>query len=135
MGYIVKFFGALLGNKMIAVGAIVGIILSLAAISYIMRENIKNLNEELADIKMDVALKEAQLRMKEADLEAVASKLDLQNEKIRAMGAQNERLREERPKIRAEIEAKYKKLTPPSKESGCEKKLKFYEDIFKELGR
>ena len=51
------------------------------------------------------------------------------------MALQNEKLKAAEPIIKKEIEKRYKRIGMPTKDAKCEKKLKFYEEIFREMGR
>ena len=51
------------------------------------------------------------------------------------MALANENLKAREPQIKKEIETRYKPINVPIRDAKCEKKLKFYEEIFRELGR
>lgn len=51
------------------------------------------------------------------------------------MALANENLKAREPIIEKEIQTRYETIEVPIKDDKCEKKLKFYEKIFRELGR
>ena len=102
--------------------------LALAGLNHGLKGKIEQLNKDLVFAK-------TQELISTSNLQACNAKIDLQNEKFKEIALQNEKLKAAEPIIKKEIEKRYKRIGTPTKDAKCEKKLKFYEKIFKELGK
>jgi len=110
------------------IGALIVAILGLLALNHSHGAKIEDLRNELAAAT-------AQGQIYAANLSECNARIDLQNAKFEEISLQNEKLKNAEPIIKKEIETKYEKIEVPTKDGRCESKLKFYEKIFKELGR
>ena len=102
--------------------------LALAGWNHSLKSKIEQLNKDLVFAK-------TQELISSSNLDACNAKIDLQNERVKEIVLQNEKLKAAEPIIKKEIEKRYKRLGAPTKDAKCEEKLKAYENIFKELGR
>ena len=89
----------------------------------------------IEDLRNELAAATAQGQVYAANLSECNARIDLQNAQIKAMALANENLKAAEPIIKKEIETRYKPINVPIRDAKCEKKLKFYEEIFRELGR
>ena len=89
----------------------------------------------IEDLRNELAAATAQGQVYAANLSECNTRIDLQNAQIKAMALANENLKAREPQIKKEIETRYETINVPIRDAKCEKKLKFYEEIFKELGR
>ena len=110
------------------IGALILACLALAGWNHSLKGKIEQLNKDLVFAK-------TQELISSSNLQACNAKIDLQNAKFEEISLQNEKLKNAEPIIKKEIETKYEKIEVPTKDGRCESKLKFYEKIFKELGR
>ncbi|WP_297921057.1 hypothetical protein [uncultured Campylobacter sp.] len=110
------------------IGLLIVAILGLLALNHSRAGTIEDLRKELA-----AAVAQGQIYA--ANLSECNAKIDLQNERVKEMALQNEKLKAAEPIIKKEIEKRYKRIGAPTKDAKCEKKLKFYEEIFREMGR
>ena len=110
------------------IGALIVAILGLLALNHSRAGTIEDLRNELAAAT-------AQGQIYAANLSECNARIDLQNERVKEIALQNEKLKAAVPIIKKEIEKRYKRLGVPTKDAKCEEKLKAYENIFKELGR
>lgn len=102
--------------------------LALAGWNHSLKGKIEQLNKDLVFAK-------TQELISSSNLQACNARIDLQNAQIKAMALANENLKAREPIIEKEIQTRYEKIEVPIKDAKCEKKLKFYEKIFRELGR
>ena len=51
------------------------------------------------------------------------------------MALDMKQIRQSQAGLRKELQAKYESMEPPPKDSGCEKKLGYYERLFRGLGK
>ena len=102
--------------------------LALAGLNHSLKNKIEQLNKDLVFAK-------TQELISSSNLDACNAKIDLQNEKFEEIALQNEKLKNAGPIIKKEIETRYKPINVPIRDAKCEKKLKFYEEIFREMGR
>lgn len=102
--------------------------LALAGWNHSLKSKIEQLNKDLVFAK-------TQELISSSNLQACNAKIDLQNAKFEEIALQNERLKNAEPIIKKEIETRYKPINVPIRDAKCEKKLKFYEEIFREMGR
>lgn len=110
------------------IGALILACLALAGWNHSLKGKIEQLNKDLVFAK-------TQELISSSNLDACNAKIDLQNERVKEIALQNEKLKAAEPIIKKEIEKRYKRLGVPTKDAKCEEKLKAYENIFKELGR
>ena len=111
----------LIANKLwlIVIGALAGVILGLGV------------KDKLEKAEMQLALKEAAIQVSAANLGECNTRIDFQNEKIKALSVKP-------PDVVATQErvvTKFKKIEVPVKDAECEKKLKFYEELINEAGK
>lgn len=125
------------GNKMwiIIISALVGVAIGLFILVKTQDSRIDSLIKETAELQGDIKNEKTKHEISKADLQACKSKIDLQNAEIKQISIDNERLKNIEPKIKKEVEVRYKTIKVPTKDSKCEAKLSYYENLFKELGR
>ena len=110
------------------IGALILACLALAGWNHSLKNTIEQLNKDLVFAK-------TQELISSSNLDACNAKIDLQNERVKEIALQNEKLKAAEPIIKKEVQTRYEKIEVPIKDSKCESKLKFYERIFKELSR
>lgn len=110
------------------IGALIAVILGLLGINHSRAAKIEELRNELAAAT-------AQGQIYAANLSECNARIDLQNAQIKAMALANENLKAREPIIEKEIQTRYETIEVPVKDDKCEKKLKFYQKVFKELAR
>ena len=118
-------------NLKIYLGIIAALLLACLALAG-WNHSLKNTIEQL---NKDIVLAKTQELISSSNLDACNAKIDLQNERVKEIALQNEKLKAAEPIIKKKVETKYEKIEVPIKDSKCESKLKFYERIFKELSR
>ena len=87
--------------------------------------------DKLEKEQTKLALKEAESQIYAANLSECNTRIDFQNEKIKALTVKP-------PDVVATQErvvTKFKKIEVPVKDAQCEKKLKFYEELINEVGK
>ena len=94
-----------------------------------------NLKGKIEQLNKDLVFAKTQEIISSSNLQACNAKIDLQNERVKEIALQNEKLKAAEPIIKKEIEKRYKRIGAPTKDAKCEEKLKTYENIFKELSR
>lgn len=87
--------------------------------------------DKLEKAEMQLALKEAALQVSAANLGECNTRIDFQNEKIKALSVKPPDI----VKTQERIVTKFKKIEAPVKDAQCEKKLKFYEELINEAGK
>ena len=95
----------------------------------------QNVKDKLKKEQTKLALKEAESQIYAANLSECNSKISAQNEAIKSMALDMKQIRQSQAGLRKEIQAKYESMEPPPKDSGCEKKLGYYERLFRGLGK
>ena len=110
------------------IGALIAVILGLLGINHSRAAKIEELRNELAAAT-------AQGQIYAANLRECNARIDPQNTQIKAMALANENLKAREPIIEKEIQTRYETIEVPVKDDKCEKKLKFYQKVFKELAR
>lgn len=123
----------LIANKLwlIVIGALAGIMLGLGIEIWKLRDDIKEAKAGLDQAQKELAIKEANLQISAANLSECNTRIDFQNEKIKALTVKP-------PDVVATQErvvTKFKKIEVPVKDAQCEKKLKFYEELINEAGK
>lgn len=110
------------------IGALILACLALVGWNHSLKGEIEQLNKNLVFAK-------TQELISTSNLQACNAKIDLQNAQIKAMALANENLKAREPIIEKEIQTRYETIEVPIKDDKCEKKLKFYQKVFKELAR
>lgn len=123
----------LIANKLwlIVIGALAGVMLGLGIEIWKLRGDIKEAKAGLAQAQKELAIKEAAIQVSAANLSECNTRIDFQNEKIKALTVKP-------PDVVATQErvvTKFKKIEVPVKDAQCEKKLKFYEELINEAGK
>ena len=95
----------------------------------------QNAKDKLEKEQTKLALKEAESQIYAANLSECNSKISAQNEAIKSMALDMKQIRQSQAGLRKELQAKYESMEPPPKDSGCEKKLGYYERLFRGLGK
>ena len=91
--------------------------------------------DKLEKEQTKLALKEVESQIYAANLSECNSKISAQNEAIKSMALDMKQIRQSQAGLRKELQAKYESMEPPPKDSGCEKKLGYYERLFRGLGK
>lgn len=91
--------------------------------------------DKLEKEQTKLALKEAESQIYAANLSECNTKISAQNEAIKSMALDMKQIRQSQAGLRKELQAKYESMEPPPKDSGCEKKLGYYERLFRGLGK
>jgi len=123
----------LIANKLwlIVIGALAGVMLGLGVEIWKLKGDIKEAKAGLETAQKELAIKEANLQISAANLSECNTRIDFQNEKIKALTVKP-------PDVVATQErvvTKFKKIEVPIKDAQCEKKLKFYEELINEAGK
>lgn len=123
----------LIANKLwlIVIGALAGVMLGLGLEIWKLRGDIKEAKAELAQAQKELAIKEAALQISAANLSECNTRIDFQNEKIKALTIKPPDV----VKTQERVVTKFKKIEIPVKDAQCEKKLKFYEELINEAGK
>ena len=91
----------------------------------------QDVKDELKKTEKELALKEAESQIYAANLSECNLRIDLQNEKIKALSVKPPDV----VKTQERIVTKFQKIEVPVKDAQCEKKLKFYEELINEAGK
>lgn len=123
----------LIANKLwlIVIGALAGVMLGLGVEIWKLRSDVKDAKAGLDQAQKELAIKEAAIQVSAANLSECNTRIDFQNEKIKALTVKP-------PDVVATQErvvTKFKKIEVPVKDAQCEKKLKFYEELINEAGK
>lgn len=123
----------LIANKLwlIVIGALAGVMLGLRIEIWKLRGDVKEAKAELAEAQKELAIKEANLQISAANLSECNTRIDFQNEKIKALAVKPPDV----VKMQERVVTKFKKIEIPVKDAQCEKKLKFYEELINEAGK
>ena len=123
----------LIANKLwlIVIGALAGVMLGLGVEIWKLRGDVKEAKAELAQAQKELAIKEANLQISAANLSECNTRVDFQNEKIKALTIKPPDV----VKTQERVVTKFKKIEVPVKDAQCEKKLKFYEELINEAGK
>ena len=123
----------LIANKLwlIVIGALAGVMLGLGIEIWKLRGDVKEAKAELAQAQKELAIKEANLQISAANLSECNTRIDFQNEKIKALTVKPPDV----VKTQERVVTKFKKIEVPVKDAQCEKKLKFYEELINEAGK
>lgn len=123
----------LIANKLwlIVIGALAGVMLGLGIEIWKLRDDIKDAKAGLETAQKELAIKEANLQISAANLSECNTRIDFQNEKIKALAVKPPDV----VKTQERVVTKFKKIEVPVKDAQCEKKLKFYEELINEAGK
>ena len=123
----------LIANKLwlIVIGALAGVMLGLGVEIWKLKGDIKEAKAGLAQAQKELAIKEANLQISAANLSECNTRIDFQNEKIKALTIKPPDV----VKTQERVVTKFKKIEIPVKDAQCEKKLKFYEELINEAGK
>lgn len=123
----------LIANKLwlIVIGALAGIMLGLGVEIWKLKDDIKEAKAGLDQAQKELAVKEAALQISAANLSECNTRIDFQNEKIKALTVKPPDV----VKTQERVVTKFKKIEVPVKDAQCEKKLKFYEELINEAGK
>ena len=87
--------------------------------------------DKLEKAEMQLALKEAALQVSAANLGECNTRIDFQNEKIKALSVKPTDVAETKERV----VTKFKKIEVPVKDAECERKLRYYEELINEAGK
>ena len=123
----------LIANKLwlIVIGALAGVMLGLGIEIWKLRDDIKEAKAGLAQAQKELAIKEAAIQVSAANLSECNTRIDFQNEKIKALTVKPPDV----VKTQERVVTKFKKIEVPVKDAQCEKKLRFYEELINEAGK
>ena len=117
---------------LVSVGVVIVIALGGAGLEiWKLRGDVKEAKAELAQAQKELAIKEAALQVSAANLGECNTRIDFQNEKIKALAVKPPDV----VKTQERVVTKFKKIEVPIKDAQCEKKLKFYEELINEAGK
>ena len=136
MGFLnIKFLASLGVTLLIALGGAGIEIWRLNGALNSAKAETQDAKDKLEKEKTKLALKEAESQIYAANLSECNSKISAQNEAIESIALDMKKIRQSQAGLRKEIQAKYESMEPPPKDSGCEKKLGYYERLFRGLGK
>ena len=87
--------------------------------------------DKLEKAEMQLALKEAAIQVSAANLGECNTRIDFQNEKIKALSVKPPDVAETKERI----VTKFQKIEVPIKDAECERKLRYYEELINEAGK
>lgn len=131
----VKFLLSIGGALLIALGGAGIEIWRLNGALSSAKAETQDVKDELKKTEKELALKEAESQIYAANLSECNSKISAQNQAIESIALDMKKIRQGQAGLRKEIQAKYESMEPPPKDSGCEKKLGYYERLFRGLGK
>ena len=131
----VKFLLSLGGALLIALGGAGLEIWRLNGALSSAKAETNDIKDKLEKEQTKLALKEAESQIYAANLNECNSKISAQNEAIESIALDMKKIRQSQAGLRKELQAKYESMEPPPKDSGCEKKLGYYERLFRGLGK
>lgn len=123
----------LIANKLwlIVIGALAGVMLGLGVEIWKLKDDVKEAKAGLDQAQKELAIKEANLQISAANLSECNTRIDFQNEKIKALTIKPPDV----VKTQERVVTKFQKIEVPIKDAQCEKKLKFYEELINEAGK
>ena len=127
----VKFLLSIGGALLIALGGAGLEIWRLNGAVSSAKAEAQDLKDKLEKEQTKLALKEAALQVSAANLGECNTRIDFQNEKIKALSVKPPDV----VKTQERIVTKFQKIEVPVKDAQCEKKLKFYEELINEAGK
>ena len=87
--------------------------------------------DKLEKAEMQLALKEAAIQVSAANLGECNTRIDFQNEKIKALSVKPTDVAE----TKEHVVTKFQKIEVPVKDAECERKLRYYEELINEAGK
>lgn len=87
--------------------------------------------DKLEKEQTKLALKEAALQVSAANLGECNTRIDFQNEKIKALSVKPSDV----VKTQERVVTKFQKIEVPIKDAECERKLRYYEELINEAGK
>nr|DAK56838.1 MAG TPA: hypothetical protein [Caudoviricetes sp.] len=127
----VKFLLSLGGALLIALGGAGIEIWRLNGALSSAKAETQDAKDKLEKEQTKLALKEAESQIYAANLGECNTRIDLQNEKIKALSVKPPDV----VKTQERVVTKFQKIEVPVKDAQCEKKLKFYEELINEAGK
>lgn len=123
----------LIGNKiwLVIIAGLLGVLASFGIEIYKLKSDIEQAKTELKETNTKLTIKEASLQISVSNLNECNSKIDLQNEKIKNMQIKPPDEKE----VKERVITRFQEIKVPIKDTKCEQKLAYYEDLFQELGR
>ena len=123
----------LIANKLwlVVIGGLAGVMLGLGVEIWKLKGDIKDAKTGLETAQKELAMKEAALQVSAANLGECNTRIDFQNEKIKALTVKPPDI----VKTQERVVTKFQKIEVPIKDAQCEKKLKFYEELINEAGK
>lgn len=91
----------------------------------------QDVKDKLEKAEMQLALKEAAIQVSAANLGECNTRIDFQNEKIKALSVKPPDVAETKERV----VTKFKKIEVPIKDAQCERKLRYYEELINEAGK
>ena len=127
----VKFLLSLGGALLIALGGAGLEIWRLNGALNSAKAETQDTKDKLEKAEMQLALKEAALQVSAANLGECNTRIDFQNEKIKALSVKPPDI----VKTQERIVTKFQKIEVPIKDAECERKLRYYEELINEAGK
>ena len=127
----VKFLLSIGGALLIALGGAGIEIWRLNGAVSSAKAETQDAKDKLEKEQTKLALKEAALQVSAVNLGECNTRIDFQNEKIKALSVKPPDI----VKTQERIVTKFQKIEVPIKDAQCEKKLKFYEELINEAGK
>ncbi len=127
----VKFLLSLGGALLIALGGAGLEIWRLNGAVSSAKAETNDIKDKLEKEQTKLALKEAESQIYAANLGECNTRIDFQNEKIKALTVKPPDV----VKTQERVVTKFQKIEVPIKDAQCEKKLKFYEELINEAGK
>ena len=127
----VKFLLSLGGALLIALGGAGLEIWRLNGAVSSAKAETNDIKDKLEKEQTKLALKEAESQIYAANLGECNTRIDFQNEKIKALTVKPPDV----VKTQERVVTKFQKIEEPIKDAQCEKKLKFYEELINEAGK
>ena len=123
----------LIANKLwlIVIGALAGVMLGLGIEIWKLRDDIKDAKAGLDQAQKELAIKEAAIQVSAANLSECNTRIDFQNEKIKALTIKPPDV----VKTQERVVTKFQKIEVPIKDAECERKLRYYEELINEAGK
>lgn len=91
----------------------------------------QDVKDKLEKAEMQLALKEAAIQVSAANLSECNTRIDFQNEKIKALSVKPPDVAETKERV----VTKFQKIEVPIKDAECERKLRYYEELINEAGK
>ncbi|WP_169785066.1 hypothetical protein [Campylobacter curvus] len=123
----------LLSNKiwLIIIAGLLGVLASFGIEIYKLKSDIEQAKTELKEANTQLVIKEASLQISISNLNECNSKIDLQNERIKNMQIKPP----DEQEVKERVITRFQKIKVPVKDTKCEQKLAYYENLFEELGK